>query len=124
MERKSLAAVEQQAQCSDNQARCSDNQARCSDQHQHLGFPNLRQLIAERTKLAAASAPYLNQPNHKSQRKIYYSQTEPTRYSETHTHCYEFSQHQRIIKSSLLVVAGSNLTAVSAQLFHQISMKS
>ena len=116
MARKSLTAVEQQA-------RCSDSQAHCSDEHQHLGFPNPSQLVAARTILAATSAPYLNQPNHKSQSKICYSQTERTRYSETHSCCYKCSQHQRITKSSLLVVAGSNLTAVSAYVFHQISMK-
>ena len=56
--RKSLAAVEQQV--------------RHSDGLQHLGFPNPSQLIAARTILAAASASCLNQPNHKSQNKIYF----------------------------------------------------
>ena len=105
MVRKSLAAEEQQAHS-------SDNQARCSDKLQRLGFPNPRQLVAARTILVAASAPCLNQPNHKSQGKIYYSQAEPTRPSETLT------QHQGITKPSLFVVVDSNLDAASTHSFH------
>ena len=116
MVRKILAAAEQQA-C------CSDNQAHCSDELQHLGFPNPSQPIAMRTILASASAPYLNQPNHKSQGKVYYSQSEPTRCSETHT-CYsECTQYQRITKSCLLIVVGSNLAVASTHIFHQLNTK-
>ena len=64
--RKSLAAAEQQAHC-------SDNQAHCSDKLQHLGFPNPRQLVAARTILTAVSVSCLNQPNHKSEGKVYNS---------------------------------------------------
>ena len=114
MARKSLATAEQQALC-------SDGQARCSDELQHLGFPNLSQLIAARTILAAASAPCFNQPNHKSQGEICYSQTEPTHCSENHTRYSECPKHQGIIKLSLLIVVGSNLAAASAHVFHQLA---
>ena len=116
MARKSLAVAEQQVLC-------SEDQAYCNDELQQLGFPNSRQLVAARTILAVASAPYLNQSNHKSQGKIYYSQTEPTHCSETHTRCSECPQHQGITKPSLLVVVGSNLAAASAYVFHQLSTK-
>ena len=109
-ERKSLAAAEQQA-------RCSDNQARCSDKLQHLGFPNLSQPVAVRTILTVASAPCLDQPNHKFQGKFYYSQTEPTHCNETHTRCSKCPQHHGSTKPSLLIAA-------SAHVFHQLSIKS
>ena len=89
--RRSLAAVEQQA-------RYGDSQARCNDEFQYLVFPNPSQLVAARTALTAASAPCLKQPIHKSQGKLYFSQTEPTCCSETHTHCRECPQYQRITK--------------------------
>ena len=64
-------------------------EAHCSDGHQHLGFPNSSQLVVVRIILAAASASCLNQSNHKSQNKIYYSQTDPTRCSGFHPRCSE-----------------------------------
>ena len=44
----------------------AEYQAHCSDKLQHLGFPNSSQHVAVRIILAAASAPCLNQKNHKS----------------------------------------------------------
>ena len=99
---KSLAAVEQEAHC--------------NNELQHLGFPNLSQFVTVRTILATTSAPCLNQPNHKSQGKIHYSQIEPSRFSKC-------SQHKRITKPSLLVAMGFSLAAASAHVFHQLGIK-
>ena len=80
-------------------SRRGEKKSRCNDELQHLGFPNPSQLVAARTILVAASALCLDQPNHKSQSKFYYSQTKP------------------------IIALGSNLTAVSTHVFHQLSTK-